>query len=132
MTKELHLITKNFVREEFDCHDGTAVPGELLGKLCYLVENLQVLRDLFERPIVIISGYRTERWNFIKNGAPQSLHLTAQAADIRVVGATIVDLHQAALHHAAFHGIGLYDSWVHVDVRSGPRVTWDKRKHKVA
>ena len=105
-------LTKNFNINEFKCKDGSdevIVDPEL-------VELLQILRDRINKPIVIVSGYRTKEYNKKIKGAPNSYHLKGQAADIRVEG---VDPKIMAIHAAkvGFRGIGVYNNFIHVDVR---------------
>jgi len=125
------LLTKNFKREEFDCHDGTIVPEQYHANLKKLVENLQVLRDYIGKPIIVNSGYRTISYNKKIGGASKSQHLTATAADIRVPGMTadklyrVIDnlIKQGKMHNG---GLGWYRSFCHYDVRPNA-ARWDYR-----
>ena len=127
---EIHL-TKNFRLSEFACHDGTAVPSDLLKNVNALAFNLQVLREHINRPIVILSGYRTLSHNKLVGGAPHSQHLLARAADIQVKGLSpyaiariIEDLISEDFMKQG--GIGIYDTFTHYDIR-GFRSRWDYR-----
>src|SRR5690606_32669728 len=76
-------LTKNFSMAEFDCKDGTAVPEKYHANVKELAENLQVLRDHINEPVLITgSGYRTPTHNAKVGGAKNSQHLTASGADI--------------------------------------------------
>lgn len=125
-------LTKNFAIEEFDCHDGTPVPSSLYGNLNSLAFNLQVLREHLNRPIHILSGYRTQAYNKKVGGATHSQHLIARAADIQVKGITPYSLAMIIeeLIRDEFMkqgGLGLYDTFVHYDIR-GFKARWDYRK----
>lgn len=127
----MELITQHFSREEFDCHDGTIVPEAYRPFLQTLCENLEILRSHLNRPILITSGYRTEAWNRKQCGAPSSLHLTASAADIKIPGISTSVLAHAintliAEGKMKQGGIGIYNSWVHYDIR-GVKARWDFR-----
>ena len=77
-------LSKNFKKSEFKCRDGTEVPDELMDNLRELVENLQIIRDHINKPMLIISGYRTPKYNRRIGGAKRSQHMKAKAADIVV------------------------------------------------
>ena len=47
-----------------------------------LAKNLQVLRDYIQKPITIISGYRTPEYNKKCGGVKRSQHLLAKAATL--------------------------------------------------
>ncbi len=117
-------LSAYFTSEEFDCHDGTAVPDHFLGNLVRLAETLTHIRLAAGVPLAVISGYRTPDWNARVGGAKGSAHMTAEAADVRPGrGMTPDELHSLILaHHKAgrlplIGGLGLYPTWVHVDVR---------------
>lgn len=117
-------ITPNFSSDEFACHDDTPYPRDWIeSRLVPLCETLQVLRDAIARPISIISGYRSPGWNARVGGADHSQHPQGRAADIRVGGMKPAEVHAKVLElHAAgklphLGGLGLYLTFVHVDVR---------------
>lgn len=123
-------LEKNFNLSEFRCKDGTDVPDELLLNVKKLAIELQKLRDLLGLPIKINSGYRTPSYNRKIGGAKNSFHVQAKAADIVVTDITPKQLHakiekwieQGKLN---FKGVGLYDTFVHVDVRDR-KARWDE------
>jgi uncharacterized protein YcbK (DUF882 family) len=84
-----------------------------------LVKALQKIREHFNAPLSITSGYRTELYNKKIGGAKSSYHVKGMAADITVTGASNKEV---AKYAASFLlGVGLYDykgGFVHVDVRS--------------
>lgn len=49
-----------------------------------LVNRLEALRKLWEKPIVITSGYRCPPHNVRVKGTARSLHMAGQAADVIV------------------------------------------------
>ena len=108
-------ISKNFHLHEFQCKDGS----HQVRLHPTLLTKLQQLRDHLNRPVIITSGYRNPEHNRRVGGAPNSQHLLGTAADIRVSGFTPARL----LPHAeavGFTGIGLYATFLHVDVRPTP------------
>ena len=116
-------LSANFSVSEFACHDGSdtvLISDEL-------VALLQKIRDHFGKAITINSGYRTVAWNAKNGGAPKSQHLLGKAADITISGVTPLAVAQyAEFLQPAVGGIGLYQSFTHVDVRTA-RTRWDSR-----
>ena len=70
-------LSKNFKKSEFKCRDGSDVPAELMDNLRELVLNLQIIRDTIGKPVYVISGYRTPRYNRRIGGARKSQHMKA-------------------------------------------------------
>ena len=115
-------LEENFSLSEFRCKDGTDVPEELMDNVRFLAKNLQVLRDHIGKPIRIISGYRSPKYNRRIGGARRSQHMLAKAADIKISGmtpaevkATIVQLIKEGKIKKG--GIGLYRTFTHYDTR---------------
>lgn len=100
-----------------------------LDKLCTM---LKVGRDA----VSIISGYRSPAYNEGIDGAKKSQHMEATAVDFNVAGydpkALFKEIYNAVQAGSlAFHGLGLYDGWVHADVREGSLITWYDTSDKV-
>lgn len=63
--------------------------SQVLGNIKALVLNvLDPLRAMIARPIIITSGYRSQRVNELVGGSKTSQHLTGKAADFHVLGYT--------------------------------------------
>ena len=83
-------ITEHFSLEEFERSEtamrlgiDNTVPNRLLPNIQALCENvLEPLRQQFDEPVYISSGYRCPRLNKAVNGAKKSQHMKGQAADI--------------------------------------------------
>lgn len=121
-------LTKNFHLDEFACHDGTPVPAAFVPNAQRLADNLQVLRDELNMPVTVVSGYRTPAHNRKVRGAKRSEHLDASAGDVKVVNLAPEIVHLTILRLIAEGrmeegGLGLYDGWVHYDVR-GRKARW--------
>ncbi len=122
------ILTENFNINEFECHDGTGVPWNLVENVQKLANNLQALRDTIGKPIHVVSGYRNTTYNKRIGGAKRSYHMKAMAADIRVNGMTPKAI-KAAIEILITEGkmeqggIGLYKTFVHYDNR-GRRSRW--------
>jgi uncharacterized protein YcbK (DUF882 family) len=115
-------LSKNFKKSEFKCRDGSEVPDELMDNLKDLVENLQIIRDAIGKPIRIISGYRSPKYNRRIGGARKSQHMKAKAADMVIKGMKPVEVHRIVTGlikegKIKKGGVGLYKYFVHYDVR---------------
>ncbi len=117
-------LSNNFYLSEFACNDkvNTPVPEKLYPNVKELAKNLQVIRDAIGVPIHINSGYRTVTYNKSVGGGLKSQHLQAKAADLVAVGKTPKQLHALILKlikegKIKDGGVGLYDTFVHYDVR---------------
>ena len=107
-------LSKNFTVKEFACSDGTDTVFISLA----LVNLLQKIRDHFGKAVIINSAYRTEAHNKSIGGATYSQHKYGLAADIHIDGVTPKEI--AAYVETLMPssgGIGIYKSFVHVDVR---------------
>ena len=89
-------LTRSFTLEEMLHSDYAAAHGidnipanleEVTANLKALCENvLQGIRDYFNKPVTVSSGYRSPALNAAIGGQPTSQHLTGQAADIVIDG----------------------------------------------
>lgn len=107
-------LTKNFNTNEFDCHgkgccNTTKIDSDL-------VDFLQRIRDYFDKPIIINSGYRCSTHNKKVGGSSRSQHLEGCACDIVVQGVKPAEVAKFA-ESIGVLGIGLYDTFVHIDTR---------------
>ena len=86
----------------------------------YTKDTTQGINDFTSR-----SGVRCEKHNKAVGGAPKSQHVLKNAADIKVRGVK-PEVVQAYLikKYPDSLGIGLYNSFVHVDVRPW-KARWD-------
>ncbi len=110
-------LAKNFSRYEFACHCGCgfdAVDPEL-------VAALQRLRNLWDRPVLILSGCRCPKHNREVGGARESLHTQGRAADVMVFGKLenldLGDVKALGLFRLGFGGVGIYRWGLHLDMR---------------
>ena len=115
-------MTKNFKLKEFECKCGCDMPLEVYENIIKLASQLQFLRDYTGRPITINSAYRCPEHNAKVGGSKTSQHLLGKAADITIqslkpieVYALIEDL--IDMGHMLQGGLGLYDTFVHYDIR---------------
>lgn len=119
-------ISKNFSFNEFQCKDGSETPELVKANIRVLVNTiLQPLRDHYGVPITILSGYRSAAYNRQIGGARNSQHMTGKAADIKIAGKPANGIADTIEEMFNPRGLGLYRSFVHVDIRSGRRARWN-------
>lgn len=121
-------VSKNFSRNELACKKGLCPHcGGLMHCEEFAIERLQALRDALGVPLTINSAFRCPAHNAEVGGKPDSQHLAGIAFDValseEVSRRTLIA--QAKL--LGFHGIGQYDSFVHLDLRP-TTAAWDYRK----
>ena len=119
-------LKPNFKVKEFACNDGSdtvLISDEL-------VNLLQKIRDHFGVAVMINSGYRTSSYNKKVGGVSNSQHVKGTAADIVVKGVDPLTVAQYAEYLMPNSGgIGVYQTFTHVDVRTN-RSRWDNRSGK--
>jgi len=117
-------LSKNFNSKEFDSPD-IKFSGKNIS--LDLIVKLQSLRDLYKKPIVIISGVRSKQHNLKIGGVPNSAHVIFQAADIKVNNSHDRFLLLKLALQVGFNRIGINKNSLHLDVsKSGPQnVIWD-------
>ncbi len=90
-----------------------------------LLEKLEKLRKIIERPLYITSGYRCLRYNQKVGGVTNSYHCIGLAADIKVKDINLIELLEVC-ENIDFAGIGFYEkkNFLHLDVRPTKRTRW--------
>ena len=134
-------MTKNFKLKEFECNDGSKMPLEVYENVIKLANQLQFLRDYTGRPITINSAYRSPDYNKKIGGAHKiingkrvetSQHVFGKAADITIQSLKPAEVFMIIeelidMGHMLQGGLGLYDTFVHYDIRR-TKVRWDYTK----
>lgn len=120
-------VTDNFTFGEL-CHSGYAVrhgienipDEESKENLIQLAVNLlEPLRKKINKPVVILSGYRSQKVNKGVGGSKTSQHMKGQAADIRAIGMTPKELYEFIKQNMIYDQLILeFDSWVHVSYKA--------------
>lgn len=126
-------LTRNFTLEELTAtnykHLQTAPSLEQLHNLQHLCSAvLQPLRDKIGQPIIITSGFRSEKLNKHVGGVANTYHLQGLAADIRIKNDEHAKILFKNLQEIAEVDVCLYErkgaaKWLHVQTRrtSQPR-----------
>lgn len=107
-------LSENFTSTEFECKCGKCKTVKISKQL---VSFLQAIRSHFGKPITINSGFRCAAHNRAVGGAKASKHTLGQAADIVVKDVEPKEVAKFA-ESIGIKGIGLYDSFVHIDTRT--------------
>ena len=121
---------------ELGCRDGTPYPER------WRRNRALVLARVFERirlevgaPIRVNSAYRTREYNARVGGSRNSQHVEGRALDLAVPGD--LDLSQfraivlpfARWGGSRLRGLGVYPSFIHIDIRPSPRlVRWQGKR----
>lgn len=114
-------LSQHFNSDEFKCKCGCGTSDVNSA----LIDLLELIRHKSgDNPITILSGHRCKKHNKAVGGAVNSQHLLGNAADIQIKGMTPKQVHllidnisNEKLAHVG--GLGLYKTFVHIDVRSG-------------
>ena len=112
-------LTKNFSAYEFTCKGGNLCCGGSVPMSERLLEGLQELRDLIGRPVIVSSGFRCLKYNRRLLSSDSSQHTLGRAADIwvRDMDPNTLASYAEQIEHFRNGGIGIYNTFVHVDVR---------------
>jgi len=87
-------------------------------------DAIQAFRDEVKQPVIINSAYRCEVHNKAVGGAKHSRHLEGIAFDVKITPRLPRHVIHGAARKAGFHGIGDYNTFVHIDTREHPAY-WD-------
>nr|QJB21316.1 MAG: hypothetical protein [Microvirus sp.] len=106
-------IETHFKASEFQCKD----KSEDLLVAAELLSVLEEIRNHFNAPVIINSGYRTPSWNSKVGGSPNSYHCKGMAADIVVKGHNSKEVAEYADSIMEKGGVIRYTNFTHIDVR---------------
>lgn len=121
-------LTKNFTLQELICSQYGARRGipnfpnqEQMKNLKILcLKILQPIRDNFDRPVIVSSGFRSPLINSGIGGSPKSQHLEGRAVDFTVVGFSNYEVLQWVKNNLDFDQlIDEYNSWIHCSYNEG-------------
>ena len=122
-------LTKNFNKSEFESKDGSSMPKEVFYNIQKVANQLQFLRDYLGKSIRVNSAYRSPRHNASIGGVKNSQHVLGKASDIVVSGLTTTEVYNIIEElidkgDMLQGGLGLYNSFVHYDIRGG-KARWN-------
>ena len=86
---------------------------------------LQIIRDYYDKPLIITSGFRPIAWELKRGRKGGSQHVTGLAADFRISGVPLAEVY--AFVNATFkkggRAINPTDNFIHLDLRA-EYATW--------
>lgn len=111
---------------------GWDVPDDLIKNIYPTILVLDKLRELYNKPIFINSSYRSPAYNKAVKGKPNSMHLLFNALDFTVMEHKDLKKLYNKLNEwdnepnlfpflpkaKGNFGLGLYDTFIHLDTRS--------------
>lgn len=116
---------------ELKCKDGTEYPLEWrTSRAVKLSKAFEEVRQVCgNKPIGILSAYRTVSWNARVGGAKNSQHKEGRALDLRPpVGMSVDQLYRiivlVAKEKGLIRGIGKYKTFVHMDIRPEQNIAY--------
>lgn len=120
-------VATNFKAREFDCQGNGCCNHTIIDEK--LVEYLQNIRTHFGKP-VYLTAYRCQTHNArTPNAAPNSYHIYGQAADFHIDGVSPKEIAKYA-ESIGVKGIGLYDTFVHIDTRENKSFWYSHAQQK--
>ena len=112
-----YMATNNFGWWELTINQIELPSLDVLKNLLSIVVILQVYRDkVFEKPITITSGWRSEHYNAKIGGAKNSFHVQGLALDFTVKAMKPEDVFMI-FDKTFYGGLELAPSWTHIDNR---------------
>lgn len=120
------MVSEHFSRKELASRDGAKSPFALEVRP-QLIELLEAIRSAWGEPVLVNCAYRSPEHNRAVGGVDGSYHVKGLAADIRPERQEdLAEFQQLCLDINKDGGVGLYDTFCHVDAR-GNYARWDAR-----
>ncbi len=122
-------ITKHFDLSEFT-HSKTAIENKInntpeaidIKYIKELAKNvLEPIREHFNAPLIITSGFRCQKLNMLIGGARQSQHILGQACDFYVKGVNNQEVCDWIIKNIEFDQLILEPNWIHISFRKQNR-----------
>lgn len=114
-------LTENFSRSEFACKCGCGFNTVDVDTLALL----EAIREYFGKPVVITSACRCANHNSSVGGAKNSQHVYGRATDIKIPGVSPIEISWfAETLIPDSGGIGVYESFCHLDTRTN-KARWN-------
>jgi hypothetical protein len=122
---------------ELACRDGVEYPAAWRrDRAVLLALEFEVLRWMCgNRPLRVLSGYRTPAHNIRVGGARDSQHLAGRALDLAPPSGMSIDEFARVVRSRTKHldsqirGLGVYPRFIHIDIRDADRlVAWQGQR----
>ena len=122
MTADDWARMKYFRPDEFVCKCGCGRGADEIDR--ELVEKLDKIRGMLDKPVIINSAYRCKKHNAEVGGVSDSAHTTGKAVDLKAFGAYRVDL-LGLIMAMGFRRVGVGKTFIHADVDDSlPDAVW--------
>ncbi|WP_262694492.1 D-Ala-D-Ala carboxypeptidase family metallohydrolase [Kordiimonas aquimaris] len=122
----LHEFTRSQTAEKYDLYNVPREEAEVANLKALSINVLEPVRALFDRYVIITSGFRCATLNRLIGGAITSQHLFGEAADIIIRGVPVCDAALAIvgsgiafdqlIYEARLRG-DAWQEWLHVSHR---------------
>jgi len=116
---------------ELSCRNGVEYPVEWRSdRAVELARAFERVRELCGFPLIVNSAYRTPAYNRYVGGAKASQHVQGRALDLvpskggKQALVTLRGAAEQAKAEGLVRGIGIYPTFIHIDVRPGRAQTW--------
>jgi len=122
--------SKHLSWSELSCRDGTPYPVEWRGtRAIELAAAFEKIRNIYGKPIRVISAFRTPEWNKKIGGAKNSQHLYGRALDLLPPEGISAEQFYFDIRYFAtsfgITGLGRYKTFVHIDTRPSKKlIVW--------
>lgn len=124
--------SKHLSWKELACKDGTPYPEDWkMTRAIALSGAFELIRNVCgDKPIKIISAFRTPSHNVKIGGARKSQHLQGRALDLKHSTLDNVEFYNKiksiSLKNTMIRGLGRYKTFVHIDIRPVKSVVYWK------
>ena len=126
-----YILSDNFLLEEFtqsqyaDRHGISMEPPQwVINNLTQLAQNvLEPIRKIFNRPLIITSGYRPEQVNSGIGGSKRSKHRLGLAADFKIPDLdlkTVAKIIALLGDKLNFDQLIFEHNWIHIQIAENP------------
>lgn len=100
-----------------------AIPDNLLDNAKLVASKLDIIREHFDRPVRVLSCYRSPIVNSAVGGSTTSAHRFAMAADVEIDGVSILELCRWCRDNIADYDQIIYEfgeeGWMHIGFTNG-------------
>jgi len=107
-------ITPNFKVREFRSKCGS---DTVIVDVDFVKNFLQKIREHFNKPVSIISAYRSKEHNAKVGGGKNSFHLSGEAFDVKVKDTPLLEVAKYA-ESIGIQGVIVYNNFIHLDSRT--------------
>lgn len=119
--------TNNFPEYEWNCQCDACQRKELHSMHPFVMEQIQSIREYFNRPMILNSAYRCAAHPIEAKKSKPGMHHNGLAVDIKVRnGKEAAEILAYAIRHLGVTGFAYSDrlGFVHLDWREGAVMTW--------